>query len=380
MEGVTATNVPLMKDSHLNIDKAMGMVNLSNEGSEEETLKQQVDEMVTKIDDLEQKVNEVAQFFSSPIRTKLNNCKGSSSLKEREKDKARTNNKKLQDASRREAAYTKRMQELMRQFGTILRQITQHKWAWPFMQPVDVERLGLHDYYEVIEKPMDFGTIRNQMEAKDGSGYKNVREIYNDVILVFKNAMTYNDEKSDVHLMAKTLFDKFEEKWQLLLPKVVEEETRRKEEEAEGSSDLQIAQEASIVKLGRDISYELEELDLQLKELRERVVLKCRLMSTEEKRQLGLDLSQLSPEDLVKALDIVAQRNPHFQPMDEEVDLDVDAQSPLTLWQLKFFVKEKLGNQMRGSATKEQDNAKRKREICDAISKSARKRNRKLMS
>lgn len=28
-------------------------------------------------------------------------------------------------------------------------QITQHKWAWPFMQPVDVKGLGLHDYYEV---------------------------------------------------------------------------------------------------------------------------------------------------------------------------------------------------------------------------------------
>ena len=28
-------------------------------------------------------------------------------------------------------------------------QITQHKWAYPFMQPVDVEGLGLHDYYEV---------------------------------------------------------------------------------------------------------------------------------------------------------------------------------------------------------------------------------------
>lgn len=28
-------------------------------------------------------------------------------------------------------------------------QITQHKWAWPFMQPVDVEGLGLHDYYKV---------------------------------------------------------------------------------------------------------------------------------------------------------------------------------------------------------------------------------------
>ena len=25
----------------------------------------------------------------------------------------------------------------------------QHKWAWPFMEPVDVEGLKLHDYYEV---------------------------------------------------------------------------------------------------------------------------------------------------------------------------------------------------------------------------------------
>lgn len=28
-------------------------------------------------------------------------------------------------------------------------QITQLKWAGPFMDPVDVEGLGLHDYYEV---------------------------------------------------------------------------------------------------------------------------------------------------------------------------------------------------------------------------------------
>lgn len=61
------------------------------------------------------------------------------------------------------------------------------------------------------------------MEAKDGSGYKNVREIYADVRLIFTNAMTYNDERSDVHVMAKTLLEKFEEKWLQLLPKVVEE-------------------------------------------------------------------------------------------------------------------------------------------------------------
>lgn len=49
-------------------------------------------------------------------------------------------------------------------------------------------------------------------------------------------------------------------------------------------------------------------------------------MSTEEKRRLGTALTQLSPEDLNKALLIVAQNNPSFQATAEEVDLDMDAQ------------------------------------------------------
>lgn len=74
---------------------------------------------------------------------------------------------------------------------------------------------------------MDIGTIKTKMEAKDGGGYKNVREIYADVRLVFKNAMKYNNEKDDVHVMAKTLLEKFEEKWLQLLPKVAEEVNSR---------------------------------------------------------------------------------------------------------------------------------------------------------
>jgi Bromodomain len=71
---------------------------------------------------------------------------------------------------------------------------------------------------------MDIGTIQNRMEGKDEMNrYKNVREIYADVRLVFKNAMKYNDETNDVHVMAKTLLEKFEEKWLQLLPKVIEE-------------------------------------------------------------------------------------------------------------------------------------------------------------
>ncbi|XP_031105169.1 transcription factor GTE6-like [Ipomoea triloba] len=188
--------------------------------------------------ELEKRFTEVEQFYSSVNKKQSNTPRGNSAQKDSEKEKQIANFKKRQqDASQREAASAKRMQELMRQFGTILRQITQHKWAGPFMQPVDVEGLGLHDYYQVIEKSMDFSTIKNKMEAKDGTGYKHVREICADVRLIFKNAMKYK-ERDDVHVMAKTLLGKFEEKWRLLLPKVDEEEEKRKKEEEEAFSNM----------------------------------------------------------------------------------------------------------------------------------------------
>ncbi|KAL1370494.1 hypothetical protein AAHE18_01G064700 [Arachis hypogaea] len=279
------------------------------------------------------------------------------------------------------------MQELMRQFATILRQITQHKWAWPFMEPVDVEGLGLHDYYEVIEKPMDFSTIKSKMEAKDGTGYKNVREIYADVRLIFKNAMKYNNEKHDVHVMAKTLLEKFEEKWLQLLPKVAEEEARSLEEEAQAQLDLQLAQETAYANLARDLSNELEEVDIHLKNLKEMVIQKCRKLSTHEKKLLGTALTKLSPENLNRALEIVAENNPNFQSSAEEVDLDIDAQTDFTLWRLKIFVKDALdvqGKSTGGIAVNHNDymddkkNNKRRREICDSLAKTNSKRTKKI--
>ncbi|XP_074592087.1 transcription factor GTE6-like isoform X1 [Curcuma longa] len=229
-------------------------------------------------------------------------------------------------------------------------------------------------------KPMVFGTIKNQMEAKDGNWYKNVREIYADVRLVFTNAMKYNDDQSDVHVMAKSLLEKFEEKWLQLLDEVAEEEARQKNEEAQTLANMRNSRKAAYSKIARETYNELDELNSQLEELRAMVIKKCRKMTTEEKRKLGVGLSTLSPEDLNKALEIIAEDNPSFQATDEVVDLDLDAQSESTLWKLKFFVKRALENQVKNSARKPDDNLKRKREIiCEALVKSAaKKRNKKL--
>ncbi|KAM7488463.1 hypothetical protein LguiB_025947 [Lonicera macranthoides] len=375
-------------DASIPIGATVEQIKTEDNAAEVEDFGHHVDEMFTKVDTLEQRLNEVEQFYSTASKKQSNTLKGSSIVKDKDKEKQIASFKKRQqDASRREAAATKRMQELMRQFGTIFRQITQHKWAGPFMEPVDVVGLGLDDYYEVIEKPMDFSTVKTKMESKDGTGYKNVREICADVRLIFKNAMKYNDEREDVHVMAKTLLAKFEEKWLQLLPKVDEEEKRRKEEEAEAQLDMQLAQEATHAKMAKDLSIELDEFDMHLDELREKVLQKCRRMSTEEKKRLVEALTRLAPEDLDKALLIVAENNPTFQATAEHVDLDMDTQSESTLWKLKFFVKDALQVQSKSSPTmggnnnnhqQKNNNSKRKREICDALAKTSQKRIKKL--
>ncbi|KAL9161873.1 hypothetical protein ABFS82_07G049700 [Erythranthe guttata] len=360
------------------------------ETNEVESLNQRVDEIFVRVDQLEQQLTEVEQFYSSSNTKQPNAQKGGSNGKEKDKEKLVTNLKKRQqDSARREAVGVKRMQELMRQFGTLLRQITQHEWADPFMKPVDVIGLGLHDYYQVIEKPMDFSTIKSKMEAKDGTGYKNVREICSDVRLIFKNAMKYNDERDDVHVMAKSLLDKFETKWLQLLPKVDEEEKRRKEEEAELKQGMQLAQEAAHAKMARDLTFQLDEVDTNLEELREMVLQKCRKMTTDEKKRLGTAITRLSPDDINKALEIVAQNDPTFQAAGETVEVDIDAQSESTLWKLKFFVKDTLQTQMKNATNtgannnnngenNQNGNNKKRREMCDGLAKTPPKRTKKI--
>jgi hypothetical protein len=266
----------------------------------------------------------------------------------------------------------------MRQFGVILREITADKnAAWPFMEPVDPVEMEVPDYYNIITKPMDFLTIQNKMEGKDVTTYKNVREICSDVRLIFTNAMTFNDDKHPVHLLAKSLLEKFEEKWLRFLPKVESEEKRQMEEESKGVVVTNTSREAAIAKLAKDTDDELNQINKKLEELRKMVVHRCRKMTTDEKRKLGAGLCHLSPDDLNKALEIVAQDNPSFQTKAEEVDLDMDAQSETTLWRLKFFVREALERQANVASGRMDENAKRKREICNALAKTASKRIKK---
>ncbi|XP_076916558.1 transcription factor GTE6-like [Bidens hawaiensis] len=175
----------------------------NNNNAVDDDIGHKVDDLFTKVDKLEQRVNEIEQFFLNASKTQSGSASVKSSfLKDKDKIKHAPGYKKYQqEAARREAVAAKRMQ--------------------------DIIRLG------------------------SAPGHRQAR-------LVFSNAMKYNDDKSDVHGMAKTLLEKFEEKWLQFAPRVTEDEKRREEEEADALLSLQRAQEAAHAKMARDLSNEVK--------------------------------------------------------------------------------------------------------------------------
>jgi len=72
--------------------------------------------------------------------------------------------------------------------------------AWIFLDPVDPQKLGILDYHDIIKKPMDFGTIKENLKRHF---YMNMQQFLKDIELVFENCILYNGESSQVTIMCK---------------------------------------------------------------------------------------------------------------------------------------------------------------------------------
>lgn len=98
--------------------------------------------------------------------------------------------------------------------ATLIMPFFLQSYAWPFYKPVDAELLGLHDYHEIIKKPMDLGTVKRKMDTRE---YRSAQEFAQDVRLIFTNCYKYNPSDHDVVAMARKLQDVFEVKWVIYL-------------------------------------------------------------------------------------------------------------------------------------------------------------------
>ena len=75
-----------------------------------------------------------------------------------------------------------------------------------FHNPVDPDRLGIPDYFEVVKDPIDFGTIKQRLNY---SQYMGMQEVIEDIQRCFDNCILYNGEDSTAGLRCLTVNAEF---------------------------------------------------------------------------------------------------------------------------------------------------------------------------
>ncbi|CAF3613857.1 unnamed protein product [Rotaria sp. Silwood1] len=106
-----------------------------------------------------------------------------------------------------------RMTEQLKYCVSIIKDLLHKKnmpFVWPFAKPVDVENLNLPDYYQIIKKPMDLGTVKKKLDNRE---YTSPEEFATDVRLIFSNCYLYNGPNTDVVAMCKKVEQMFENKY-----------------------------------------------------------------------------------------------------------------------------------------------------------------------
>ncbi|KAK4125957.1 Bromodomain-containing protein [Parathielavia appendiculata] len=80
----------------------------------------------------------------------------------------------------------------------------------PFKDPVDPERDGVPDYFEVVKKPMDLSTMKAKMDRRE---YADENEFLADMNQIFTNCYTYWRESDPMWAACEKLQKSFEDKF-----------------------------------------------------------------------------------------------------------------------------------------------------------------------
>lgn len=113
-----------------------------------------------------------------------------------------------------------------------------------FNSPVDPVALGLSDYFTVITKPMDLGTVKNRLHSV---AYKSRRAVVDDIRLCFRNAMLYNPPQNAVHVAARELLKYFEDQLSSFCPELADFELLDSDKKVESKLDPSIPDHVEVI-------------------------------------------------------------------------------------------------------------------------------------
>ncbi|CAJ2660569.1 transcription factor GTE4-like protein [Trifolium pratense] len=260
--------------------------------------------------------------------------------------------------------------------SSLLEKLMKHKHGWVFNTPVDVEALGLHDYFIIISHPMDLGTVKTRLNK---NWYKSPKEFAEDVRLTFRNAMTYNPKGQDVHVMAEELSALFEERWVIIESNYNHEMRYAMDYGPAISAPSPLSRKTPAFRpppldmrriLDRSESMTNSSKSMNVPRLTRTPAPKKpkandphkRDMTFEEKQKLSTQLQSLPSDKLDAIVQIIKKRNSALSQHDDEIEVDIDSVDAETLWELDRFVtnfKKSLSKYKRRAA----ELAKRKAEL-----------------
>ncbi|KAK5805301.1 hypothetical protein PVK06_032954 [Gossypium arboreum] len=215
---------------------------------------------------------------------------------------------------------------LMKQCEALLNRLMQHNFGWVFNSPVDVVKLNIPDYFTVIKHPMDFGTVKKKITSGQ---YAIPLDFAADVRLTLSNAITYNPPGNDVHIMAETLSKYFEARWKAIEKKL--------------PITMNVVDGMPLIAAEHPIEVERNSDILPMKKKKitpKESILKSepvrQMMTDQEKQQLSTELESLLGELPENIIDFLKEHSSTEGQMgEEEIEIDIDALSDETLFQLR---------------------------------------------
>lgn len=106
--------------------------------------------------------------------------------------------------------------EAIRKCENLLNKLCTHRNAIHFLQPVDPVALRIPDYPKIVREPMDLGTIRKKLAARE---YRTPAQMLADINKVWSNSFLYNPVSSQMHAITKSISDYY----QTILPDYIDD-------------------------------------------------------------------------------------------------------------------------------------------------------------
>eukprot|EP00825_Cyclidium_porcatum_P047959 TRINITY_DN7905_c0_g1_i2.p1 TRINITY_DN7905_c0_g1~~TRINITY_DN7905_c0_g1_i2.p1 ORF type:complete len:254 (+),score=72.23 TRINITY_DN7905_c0_g1_i2:93-854(+) len=108
----------------------------------------------------------------------------------------------------------------------IIQTLIDHQDSLEFRTPVDYQGLGLSDYPQVIQYPMDLGTTKKKLSSNK---YNTLEQCLDDVQMIWDNCKLYNAEGSWIYKIADKLEKYFKKLIKNYIPTLPTPTTRKLE-------------------------------------------------------------------------------------------------------------------------------------------------------